>query len=234
MAAAALVIASCSTPAGTPTDGEIAKANSVENHFTYEAPLPLNTDIMMRDQWSSALSKLKTAFNQNANPLPKSYVIQIEGVLLPMHEIYTTTDRPKIDADATSGGFIFANTNLTLAPGARDLFLFMYEVGIQPVLVSSYGREVLDPTNEVLRREGLEPVMDDFFIMDRGEEESESLSLLSQRTEILGYLLSDIRTYYPQIESQLDPNETTLSQEMYEEFASKVTIIPVGKYRFEE
>jgi len=226
-------LAACSMQGGAPTDEELAKGSAGSNHFSYEVPIPLNTDIMVRDQWSSALEKLKIAYNQNSNPLPKSFVIQIEGVLFPMHEIFTTTDNPKIDTDATSGEFVFANTNLKLAPGARDLFFFMFDVGIQPVLVSSYGREVLDPTNIALSREGFEPIVDDFFIQDTQEEESESLAMLSQRTEILGYILSDIRTMYPTIQSELDLNETTLSKEMYEEFSSKLTIIPVGKYVFE-
>lgn len=234
LAAVTVSLAACSTQGGAPSDAELAKGNASKSHFTYEAPLPLNTDIMMRDQWAAALAKLKTTYNDSRGQLPKAFVIQVEGVLLPMHEIYTTTDRPKIDDDATSGGFIFANSNLTLAPGAKELFMFLSEVGVQPVLVSSYGREVLDPTNVVLRREGFEPIPDDFFIKDTQEEESETMSMLSQRMEILGYILSDIRTFYPTIESQLDPNQTTLNDDLYLEFANKVTIIPVGKYVFEE
>ncbi len=204
-------------------------------NYSFEDPSPLNFSIIYRDQFSKALEKAQVNLNETQGGRPKAVVIQAEGVLFPLYNVYTQSKRPKIEDGADKGSSVFQG-NLSLAPGAIELLQFCQDNQIDLFILSDFDRGIMDPINRELIKNGIAEKPAEFFIITNEEGVNSPLGPLEntkERYDVLSCVIADMANYYPSIENEADPETKELSKEMYEEFNRIVTIIPVGKYSFE-
>lgn len=226
---AGLTLASCG---GNKEVAEV-KTENVTN-YSFTDPSPLNFSIVYRDQFSKALEKAQNNLNQSPSKRPNAVVIQAEGVLFPMYNVYTQSKKPKIEDGANKGSSVFQG-NLSLAPGALELLRFCQENQIEIIFLSEFDRGIMEPINRELAKNGVNERPAEFFVLTNEEDINGPLGPLENtknRYQILSCIIADMANYYPSIVNEADLDTQELSKEMYDEFNRIVTIVPVGKYTF--